>query len=58
MKYAVCEDCGLVAEAEVADVGICIVGLYHHCGLGHECTVDELFDNKKEALEAAANACA
>ena len=55
--YAICEECGLVVEAERADVGVAIVGLYDHCGWAHDCNSDELFTSKRRALEAAAAAC-
>jgi hypothetical protein len=51
--YAICEECGLVAEAEIADVAVGKVGLYHHCGWAHECSVEELYDDKAEALSIA-----
>ena len=51
--YAVCEECGLVTEAERVNVDVGVVGHYHHCGYAHECFVHELYDDKSEALQAA-----
>ena len=53
-RWAVCEVCGLVVEAEEVDVAIGIVGFYHHCGYGHECCKSELYTDMAAALRAAA----
>lgn len=54
MKYAICEECGLVAEAELTHNGFGTVGLYHHCGWAHDCAKEDLFDSELAALSAAA----
>lgn len=56
MKYAVCESCGLVSEAEATDMGLGWIGLYFHCGVSHDTHPDELFDTKISALAAAISA--
>lgn len=56
MRYAVCEECGLVAEAEKVNVGVGFVGHYYHCGIAHECSVEDLLESKKGALEQALEA--
>ena len=41
-KFAECEDCGELVEAEVTHNGVTYVGHYVHCGWGHQCSVDDL----------------
>jgi hypothetical protein len=50
MKYAICAECGLVTEAELTHNGVCQVGLYHHCGWAHDCSPDELYNSRSNAL--------
>ena len=58
MKYfVICEECGLVAEAQKVNVAVGWVGHYPHCGCAHECDVDDLYDDKAEALSIAALEC-
>ena len=47
--YAICEECGLVAEAEKVNVGVGWVGRYDHCNWSHECSISDLHE-KKDAL--------
>ncbi len=53
MKYVICAECGLVAEAELKRNDLVMVGLYHHCGWVHYCAKEDLFDSKLAALSAA-----
>lgn len=43
MKYAICEDCESIVEADVVNVGVGCVGHYFCCNWAHECSVYDLF---------------
>lgn len=49
MKYAICEDCESIVEADVVNVGVGCVGHYFCCNWAHECSVYDLFNDIVEA---------
>lgn len=44
--WAECEDCGMLAPAEITHNGVCRVGHYVHCGWGHQCSPDDLLNDE------------
>lgn len=49
MAWAICEDCDSLVEANLVHNGVMLVGHYVHCGWGHQCSPDEIFETIGDA---------